>query len=351
MNVLIIGNGFDLANELPTKYKDYLNLCRVIRNSSGQFSPPPNIIYWENENDKILHDAFCNKVQKEYFTEFYKIVKDNLFISHFLEREPVIGENWMNFEEEIERFVEWLIKEMHEAPDERFRSSKLRSVKEFTRLPRASSLGTYKDLFLSIRAEHRGLIRSLEIYMDGYINNIDCKKISNIKKGVYDHVLSFNYTDTYSEKYEPEIGCCYIHGRANLERTIPCNMVLGFDDRYKNHDLTELEALPYEKFFQRLDLKTSNEYLKWIEDMKGSENNIVDIYGHSLAQADADILKQFILLDNTYTRVFCYNDSDRYEKMRNLTLILGSELTIKLVGGNNPRISFIPMSDYSIPRI
>lgn len=185
--------------------------------------------------------------------------------------------------------------------------------------------------------------------MDGYVNKCDCKKVDEIKKGVYDHVLSFNYTDTYGEKYEPEIGCCYVHGRADLERKNPCNMVLGFDDRYKNHDLTEIEALPYEKFFQRLDLGTSNEYLNWIEDMKKSEKNVVDVYGHSLAQADADILKKFILLGNTQVRIFYYSDLDRYEKMRNITLILGSELTVELIGGRNPRVNYIPMSEYYAP--
>jgi len=316
----------------------------------GQFALQSSLSYGENQEDKDLHSDFCRKVQRDYYDEFYKIVKDNLFISHFLERESVIGENWMNFEEEIERLIELLISEMHEAKDERYRTSSLRPLKDYLRSPRAEGISTYKDLFLSIRKEHSGLVRSLEIYMDGYVNKCDCKKINEIKKGVYDHVLSFNYTDTYGEKYEPEIGCCYIHGYANLDRKNPCNMVLGFDDRYKNHDLTEIEAIPYEKFFQRLDLGTSNEYLKWIDDMKDSEKNTVDIYGHSLAQADADILKKFILLDNTQVRVFYYSDLDRYEKMRNTTLILGSELTVELVGGNNPRFSFIPMNEYSAPR-
>ena len=27
MNILVIGNGFDLAHELPTKYTDFLKFC------------------------------------------------------------------------------------------------------------------------------------------------------------------------------------------------------------------------------------------------------------------------------------------------------------------------------------
>ncbi len=31
MNILIIGNGFDIAHNLPTKYKDFLKVCRMIK--------------------------------------------------------------------------------------------------------------------------------------------------------------------------------------------------------------------------------------------------------------------------------------------------------------------------------
>ena len=31
MNILVIGNGFDLAHELPTKYTDFLDFCKIIR--------------------------------------------------------------------------------------------------------------------------------------------------------------------------------------------------------------------------------------------------------------------------------------------------------------------------------
>ena len=31
MNILVIGNGFDLAHRLPTTYKDFLEFARVFR--------------------------------------------------------------------------------------------------------------------------------------------------------------------------------------------------------------------------------------------------------------------------------------------------------------------------------
>lgn len=31
MNILIIGNGFDLAHGLPTKYGDFLDFCKKLK--------------------------------------------------------------------------------------------------------------------------------------------------------------------------------------------------------------------------------------------------------------------------------------------------------------------------------
>lgn len=30
MKILVIGNGFDLAHELPTKYPDFLEFCKQV---------------------------------------------------------------------------------------------------------------------------------------------------------------------------------------------------------------------------------------------------------------------------------------------------------------------------------
>lgn len=160
--------------------------------------------------------------------------------------------------------------------------------------------------------------------------------------------LSFNYTNTYGDKYEPEIGCCYIHGKSDLDKSKPSNMVLGFDDRRRNPVITESELLPYEKFFQRLEKGTPNEYMDWLNQMKIDDANIVDIYGHSLAIADADVLKDFIECRKTKTRIFFYDEEDRFEKLRNITMILGSEKTVTMVGGVNPCVVFIPADEYSV---
>lgn len=51
MNILIIGNGFDLAHQLPTKYTDFLNFMKFINRIEsfhGTFKE------FTKDNDKYL---------------------------------------------------------------------------------------------------------------------------------------------------------------------------------------------------------------------------------------------------------------------------------------------------------
>ena len=48
MNILVVGNRFDLAHGLPTKYTDFLNFVKVIKQIiRTDFSGNINIIDWE----------------------------------------------------------------------------------------------------------------------------------------------------------------------------------------------------------------------------------------------------------------------------------------------------------------
>ena len=60
MNILVIGNGFDLAHGLPTKYTDFLYFCNVVKeiikgNKLNGIIPQENGDYteWVNGIDKI----------------------------------------------------------------------------------------------------------------------------------------------------------------------------------------------------------------------------------------------------------------------------------------------------------
>lgn len=343
MDILIIGNGFDIANGLPTRYSEFLKTCKLARKDEVSWESIHNVsvyIQSREEERKYLLD-FSSKLGKDYFQEFQHITRSNLFVAHFIDRENQIGENWINFEEEIERFIRAVIKEKDESQREKFSSTSIPALREFVRNRTNLKGCTYKVLFGKILEEQKTFIRLLEIYMAGYVNKLSIgERIKQIRPYGYNGIISFNYTNTFLEKYEPGADYCYIHGKARLDKTEKCDMVLGFDDHYKGLIEIDNELIPYEKFFQRLDLKTSTEYLKWVKGMSNDSDNIVEIFGHSLAPADGDILRMFILAPKTRTIIYYVDDSDRFEKLRNLTQVLGPDKIIELVGGVDFKIKF-----------
>lgn len=346
MKVLIIGNGFDVASGLPTRYSQFLNICKSV-NSYGPIRDVSNIRSISLSTDDIeTLIEFYNAVGQNYYNEFFQLSKQNFFIEYFLDKEKRIGDKWLNFEEEIQNFIEQVLLEKNSAPDEEVRHSKIGPLNQYIYTTKFTGK-TYRDLFELIRKQHRDLIKLLEIYMDGYVNRLTPNILPCFKTDFYDHIVSFNYTDTYAEKYASGYcSCCYIHGKAAIDSGTHCQMVLGFDNKQKYPVITEIEMLPYVKFFQRLDLKTSIDYMEWLKVMAEEKENLVDIYGHSLAFSDADIISDFIRTPQTKTRIFYYDDLDRYDKLRNLTLILGTNDTVEMVSGKRC-IEFIPTTEYS----
>ena len=61
MNILLIGNGFDLAHGLPTKYTDFLIFCKMILKfiESNEILIPSN-----NENKNAAIYKWINEIFK-----------------------------------------------------------------------------------------------------------------------------------------------------------------------------------------------------------------------------------------------------------------------------------------------
>ena len=125
MNILIIGNGFDIAHQLPTRYKDFLNLCLIATKVR---------VTWINEHASVSFisideykekDAEYFKIIKEVVSflrcdlweEFEKIVESNFWTYYFLERKEVIGEKWINLEDEIKSLLESIYDDKRKSND------------------------------------------------------------------------------------------------------------------------------------------------------------------------------------------------------------------------------------------
>lgn len=93
----------------------------------------------------------------------------------------------------------------------------------------------------------------MEIYLSCFVNKVTISHLSDDIKGLNpDHILSFNYSNTYERVYG--VGKCiqyaYIHGKADSEKNVEsCNMVLGIDEYLKGDSKnTELEFLTFKKY-------------------------------------------------------------------------------------------------------
>lgn len=406
MNILIIGNGFDLAHGLPTRYDNFLDFCEKTRkiytfreNASLREYKQKNIDNWEMNDDikNVLLETFdkrdCKKnfngdntynlnvtTSNEFLNELYTHIGKNTWLEYFLKYRSSIGGNWIDFETEISKVIQVLDeaisvkksgKEFNEMPKEKQKilldvqkASKGSMQKAF------KDVTTLSDVAVFLDAELGRLIRALEIYIVEFVGRIPViEKNVDIEKLNPDHVLSFNYSNTYERIYSKgkEVECDYIHGKADISKNVnTSNLVLGIDE-YLDDDKKnkELGLLSFKKFYQRIYKSTGNRYLEWVDEIKDGYANYLKphsisgeveypghnlyIFGHSLDVTDRDVLKMFICNENVQTKIFYYRKSqeDKTELgklIRNLILIMGQEELIRRTGGVHKTIEFVPQT-------
>lgn len=202
-----------------------------------------------------------------------------------------------------------------------------------------------------------------------------------------DHILSFNYTNTYRKLYDNNITLKedmydFIHGKTDRNHTAQnCNIVLGIDEYLpKERRDKEIEFISFKKYYQRIYKETGSKYLNWVGEIKAKNKeyyqtikeyqkmlehndgrisermNIkavlqevrkkrpkhhVYIFGHSLDITDKDILKSLICCDNVYTTIYYWNDDTHAQQVANLVKVIGQKELIKRTGGPSKTIEFI----------
>ena len=378
--ILLIGNGFDLAHGLPTSYKDFLDFCKMVRELytypiiDNEYNQK-KLIDWNTDKtikSKLLEcyenrkNCFEDKIttQCKELDELYDCIKENVWINYFLEREKSIGENWIDFESEISNVVQAIetLKGYIERDEDvlKIKDTKQKTIIYFLKIAKKSLQDVFNlkriDGFIEdISIELDKLIRSLEIYICEFVNEIDIiKENDDIKTITPDYVLSFNYSNTYERIYgqSKEVTYDYIHGKADIENNVDtCNLVLGIDEYLEDDKNDKLEFIAFKKFYQRIYKSTDSTYMKWVEQIKKypEVNHNLFIFGHSLDKTDRDILKLLICNDNVTTKIYyCRkNKNDKKELgklIKNLVRIMGQDELISRTMGEHKTIEFIPQT-------
>lgn len=389
MNILVLGNGFDLAHGLPTKYSDFLDFVEVIR----QFIDAGDRTFgkgeWNNLHPEIVELIKQNALLRE--KEWRALLEENFWIDYFLQCPMYNKENWIDFESEICNVVKSLDKDMvaEDGSKYLFEEEIMTNLsndyldvyfKEHLFVGQYDDKGnpcgelSYKAIRNTLYRDLNKLTRALEIYLAEYVGKMECNVVSpDIRKVWFDSVLSFNYTDTYGRKYDPNILAeyDYIHGQAELSRTVDSNnMVLGIDEYLpKERKNKEVEFIAFKKFYQRIYKETGCKYKDWVDEIHSGKkimnrvyagieengNRIFEsiaasyhnlyIFGHSLDVTDGDILRDLILNDNVHTTIFYYNKDVMGQQIANLVKVIGQDELIRRTGGSAKTIEFKQQAD------
>ena len=310
MNILVIGNGFDLAHDLPTRYQDFLGFVERFLNIINT----PQILQQGglNNAEKSVYEYINHLIfsEQKLCKELEQLVKDNIWIEYFLQNPMYQKENWIDFESEISKVIQSLDQDMFPKDGKKLEKSELsetmgnlsntflykKYAKYTTSIRAVSALThekcesiTYKEIRDRLYNDLNKLIRALEIYLTDYVEKIECNYVlpdidEIVKENVqcsdgeeqirYCKVLCFNYTNTYERLYlngqQMQADIDYIHGRVKLLNTMENNnMVLGIDeyltDERKNK---ETEFIAFKKFYQRIYKGTGCKYKDWVETIQ-----------------------------------------------------------------------------------
>ena len=368
MNILVIGNGFDIAHGLPTQYGDFLNFIKkYYKYKKIESSSAPN--------DGCFDEIIRLKTEKiELYDEIEVLTKDNAWYLHFdsiYESRMTEGKDgWIDFEREISNIIQIIDKfriyiiNKHEQGSGKanlndWQIEQLRVIiwghVHFDYKTADFDIHDIQRLKDRLVRDLNKIIRCLEIYLAHCVHIEDCSVLSVVEQLDIQHVLSFNYTDTYRllyDKGDKSINYHHIHGIAKEEDNIEtCNMILGIDE-YLSDSLKNIdnEFVEFKKFFQRIFKGTGNIYTEWIgthkENLRVFKNSPnpptmnIYIFGHSLDNTDGDVLRNLILQEHTKTTIFYHKREALGNQIANLVAVLGEDELIKRTNKGTQTIFF-----------
>lgn len=394
MNILIIGNGFDLAHELPTRYTDFLEWCKELLH--GRDLKKSNDAYKDLIQERIsnldlkqyIYNAYTTRIEKKQgkntnsnylVMELYNNLENNVWYEYLLKiykEEKMRGINWIDFESEISYIIEKLDRHQQnlytliDLPTS-FEDEKVQwFLDEFRSKFDVASLEysekTYKDLLDISYEDLRRFVCCMEIYFYDCVEKIDVKIRSNdILESKLDKVLSFNYTHTFKKFYSKfdNVEIHYIHGETrDSESRRKNNMVLGIDEYGNGGEEDQLTNYNiYKKFTQRIINETGFKYREWFHELKeeyqlsrkvrtlqsNPEDGISYIYvfGHSLDITDGDILGEMIQYEGVITKIFYFDKPQQAQQISNLVKMIGQKKFIEMINSVPQRIIFQQQSE------
>lgn len=386
MNILVLGNGFDLYHKLPTRYDNFLHTIDFL---IKYFEPEMKTIADVFGDSRLQkEDAFICKCYNTHKTVYENITldeyaikqlinlsKDNLWFRYLLKIfDNKVG--WIDFENEIayvlDAFKAFLKKatvkvRFHEVNKEQtyiiknfnfflkdYNSNIVGGpshsvIDDFTReYPLGSGvIIVNKEKIIEHLLEELNIVaKTLRLYLGCFVDStlLQIKNCSLSKCPALsstDKVINFNYTDSY-ERFYSNSEVFHLHGTINKKIIIGVNS----DDSDKI-DSVDVSFLKFKKYFQRTQYSTDLDYVKWLTQSSDPLDNELSllIMGHSLDSTDKDIL---IEIFNKATEVIIlYHDKiSKNQYITNLVKLFGKEGLEKLRRDKNLTFLYVYMDDF-----
>ena len=373
MEILLIGNGFDLEHDLPTTYSDFLDFCKKLQyvfEATPAFYLDAQKQFPKWKTSESIKEALLAAVKRraykeaarlpedDLFDELHDCLEDNLWLVHFRSVRSSIGKNWIDFESEISRVIQMLdVARPLLLSGQPLASLEKETYILFNFLCEKACIPPYKNssvdqLTQRLSEDLDKLIRAFEIYIAGFIDRVPIESKSPDIENIHpDRLLSFNYSDTYQRIYDPDrkIKYDYIHGKADIGSSVEtCNLVLGIDEYLDDtRKDVDLQFLTFKKYYQRIYKGTDSTYLDWVREIR-KENEHYDtavecfkqgkpdpyeslpfqkryyptlssipisshtlyVFGHSLDVTDKDILRALICNDHVKTVIYYHRKTE-----------------------------------------
>lgn len=327
MDILIIGNGFDLAHDLKTTYKDFLDSWSCKNNLWMQ--------HFKTRQNEELGNTWI-----DLETEIYSIIQsinEKTRLSLNYPKLLIMPQYVPNFKlEKIYDYLnipskKWNVDKKEYSTDAPHTGVNDSNFRVYIETPKGYINFLYDQLRDFTKAFENFLIKNTNIESSPYMLNLS----SNIARSSINlKVISFNYTNTckalYHQKFNNNckynIETIYIHGKANTDN---CNLVLGtrsFErDGVNQQLLADLNI--FQKHHQRHrygTIEAYQDFLKEISNPKKIINPIFHVIGHSLERTDHNILKYiFDAKKNSVINIYYHTEEAQDKLITNITEIIG----------------------------
>ena len=342
--LLVIGNGFDLAHGLKTRYTDFLDCVKELQNSLNERQeksverlaenhirpmkkdlPPVHYLnpdkYKKIETEKNrFKETYKQKLKQLHENENYlkkcrekiqsslksgKFLKPrlirythffgNIWLSYFNkiqnEKLRLIGENWVDFENEmtsiIQKFEKYILNLENMNDEERKKIDRDMSHFVSSRIDYNPKILFQKDI-PRMDWDLKILTLLLEQYLIEEEKNLKADTKEFFKTLNPEAVISYNYSHSFQKLYtDKKIYVHFIHGELGKH-----NLVLGIGETLSDDKKDVLTVCAsFKKFFQIIKYKLGNQYKKITQSDNQNIVWQVIIYGHSLDSTDKDSLK------------------------------------------------------------